>query len=148
MKIVRASIDDATEIQQCVAAAYEHYIPRMGKAPGPMLDDYPLRIAQNEVYIIKDAGEVVALLVLIITPDQYLLDNIAVRPDQQGRGLGKQLMAFAVQRAVEMGHDAIDLYTHEVMTENIAMYSKWGYVETQRINVKGYDRIYMRKTIR
>ncbi|NKB64943.1 MAG: GNAT family N-acetyltransferase [Gammaproteobacteria bacterium] len=147
MQIVRALVGDAVGIQHCVTAAYEHYIQRMGKAPGPILDDYPFRIKHNEVYVVKENEGVVAVLVLILDPDCFLLDNIAVHPSEQGKGLGKKIMMFAEHRALEAGYLAVDLYTHEVMTENFAMYKKWGYVETGRANVKGYDRIYMRKPI-
>ncbi|NKB75647.1 MAG: GNAT family N-acetyltransferase [Gammaproteobacteria bacterium] len=145
--MVRAIADDAKPIQCCVAAAYEHYIERMGKVPGPMLEDYPLRIRENEVYVMRGGSTVVAVLVLILEPDHFLLDNIAVHPSQQGKGLGNKVMTFAENRALETGYSAVDLYTHEVMTENFAMYKKRGYVETERATVKGYDRIYMRKLI-
>jgi hypothetical protein len=33
------------------------------------------------------------------------------------------------------------------MTENIALYSRIGYVETRRVTEKGYDRVYMTKRV-
>ncbi len=45
------------------------------------------------------------------------------------------------------GFAHLDLYTHEAMTENIELYRKLGYVETERRMEKGYRRVYMRKTL-
>jgi ribosomal protein S18 acetylase RimI-like enzyme len=46
---------------------------------------------------------IAAIIVLLPKPDFLLLDNIAVRRDCQGRGLGRQLIAFAEAEARRMG---------------------------------------------
>jgi hypothetical protein len=40
LEIRPAGVEDAPAISECVAAAYRHYIARLGKPPGPMLHDY------------------------------------------------------------------------------------------------------------
>ena len=40
---------------------------------------------------------------------------------------------------------SVYLYTHEKMTENLALYSKIGYTEYDRRHQEGFSRIYMRK---
>ena len=45
----------------------------------------------------------------------------------------------------QSGSDHLDLYTHESMIENIAMYKAMGYVELERKRVGSFDRVYMRK---
>ena len=45
------------------------------------------------------------------------------------------------------GFTAIELYTHELMTENIALYRRLGYEEFARRAEKGYKRVYMRKAL-
>ena len=145
--IERANTDDAAEVKQCVTAAYQHYIERIGKWPGPMLDDYDVRIQENEVYVIREHRQIIGVLVLILSAARFLLDNIAVLPDRQGRGYGRHLMEFAEYRAREKGYTSIELYTHEAMVENITMYKKWDYLEIYRTTEQGYERIYMRKKI-
>ena len=39
---------EADTLRDVVHAAYRHYIPRIGKPPGPMLDDYAARIADGQ----------------------------------------------------------------------------------------------------
>jgi GNAT superfamily N-acetyltransferase len=139
--------DDADTVREVVHAAYHHYIGRIGKPPGPMLDDYAQRIADGQAWVLDDAGRITGILVLEETPGGLLLDNIAVLPDQQGKGVGRTILEFAETEARRRGYPVISLYTHELMTENIALYTRIGYVETRRVTEKGYDRVYMTKRL-
>ena len=138
---------DAGDVRDVVDAAYRHYIPRIGKPPGPMLDDYRQRIRDGQAWVLEDAGRIVGVLVLEETPTGFLLDNIAVPPECQGKGHGRSLIEFAEAEARRRGFQEIHLYTHALMTENIALYLRIGFVETHRINEKGYDRVYMTKRL-
>lgn len=74
-----------------------------------------------------------------------MLDNVAVAPEAQGRGLGRELLAFAEQRASDAGFREIRLYTNEAMTKNIDLYERFGYVETHRAVERGLRLVYMLK---
>jgi ribosomal protein S18 acetylase RimI-like enzyme len=140
--------DDCAAVEAIVAAAYSVYIGRIGKAPGPMLDDYAGLIASGAVSVLEDPdGMIAALIVLLAKPDHLLLDNIAVHPDRQGRGLGRRLIAFAESEAIRLGYTELRLYTHERMTENIALYTRLGFRETGRGHDAGYDRVFMKKAL-
>lgn len=134
-------------MRECVDAAYGHYVERIGKPPGPVLDDYDQVAAGADSYVIELDGRIAGLVVLIESPDRVLLDNVAVHPFAQGRGIGKVLVDFAESQACSRGFAHIDLYTHELMTENIAMYEKLGYAEVERKVEKGFNRVYMRKPV-
>jgi ribosomal protein S18 acetylase RimI-like enzyme len=54
---------------------------------------------------------------------------------------------FAERSARDAGYKSIRLYTHEKMTQNIALYSRIGYVETHRGEEKGLRRVYMIKAL-
>jgi ribosomal protein S18 acetylase RimI-like enzyme len=138
---------EAEALRDVVHAAYRHYIPRIGKPPGPMLDDYAARIADGQAWVLEAAGRIAGILVLEETPEGFLLDNIAVAPEGQGKGYGRALIEFAEAEARRRGFVEIRLYTHELMTENIALYTRIGFVETHRISEKGYDRVYMTKQL-
>ena len=146
-RIRPARPEDREAIEAIVAQAYEIYIPRMGKKPGPMLDDYAARIAAGEAFVLESEGAVRALLVLIDEPDALLLDNLAVDPAAQGAGYGGRLAGFAEEEARRRGYAEIKLYTHETMTENLGYYAKRGYQETGRGEQAGYARIFMRKRL-
>jgi len=148
-RIRPATSDDVPAIERVVQAAYTHYIARNGATPGPMLDDYPARVAQGVVHVLVAAGRVKGLIVLIPEPDagSLLLDNIAVSPCAQGKGYGRALLEWAEAAARDGGFSRIRLYTQEVMTENIAIYTRRGYVETHRATQIGLNRIFMQKPL-
>ena len=143
----RATPDDLDAITGLVNAAYGKYVERIGKKPGPMLQDYSRVLAENTVYVLEVEGVVSGLLVLQPEPDHLWLDNIAVAPNAQGHGYGKQLMQFTEAFARERDLNEIRLLTNEMMVENIAMYKRWGFVETERREEYGYRRVFMRKLL-
>jgi ribosomal protein S18 acetylase RimI-like enzyme len=146
--IRRAKPEDRAAVEAIVRDAYSIYVARIGKPPGPMLDDYARLIADGAVSVFEDtAGTIAAIIVLLAKPDHLLLDNIAVRPDRQGQGLGRQLIAFAEAEARRLGLTELRLYTHETMTENIALYTRLGFAETGRGHDAGYDRVFMTKRL-
>jgi GNAT superfamily N-acetyltransferase len=85
------------------------------------------------------------VLVLVLTPEGLLLDNVAVLPSH--RGIGRVLLQYAESEARRQGFASLYLYTHDKMTENQALYSKIGYVEYDRRVEYGLSRIYMRKCL-
>ena len=138
--------EDADAVRQIVQDAYGHYVPRIGKPPGPMLDDYAQRIADGQAWVLEDGGQLAGALVLEDAEDgALLLDNVAVAPSAQGKGHGRALVAFAEAEARRRGHGTVRLYTHVLMTENLALYGRLGFHETGRVSEKGYERVYMAK---
>lgn len=142
-----ARLADCLAIETIIAAAYARYVPQIGRKPAPMLDDYAALIKAERVYVLEDDDLVRGLLVLIPEDGAMLLDNVAVSPDAQGAGLGRILLEFAERVARDAGYSLIRLYTNEVMTTNIALYSRIGYTETHRAEEKGLRRIYMTKQL-
>jgi GNAT superfamily N-acetyltransferase len=142
-----ARADEAAAVRDIVLESYRRYVTVIGREPGPMADDYARRIAQDQVWVLDEADDLVGVLVLEEQPDCFLLDNIAVRPDRQGFGYGRRLLDFAEDVAAKRGWDAITLYTHALMVENIAIYEARGYVVRERRREKGFDRVYMVKPL-
>jgi GNAT superfamily N-acetyltransferase len=141
-----AGAADRGAVEQIVRDAYAIYVPRIGKRPGPMLDDYAARIAAGETWVLDENG-IIGVLVLIRQPDHLLLDNIAVAPTHQGQGLGRRLLAFAEAEARRRGYSALRLYTHELMHENLVLYRAEGWHEYARARQAGYDRVFMEKLL-
>jgi GNAT superfamily N-acetyltransferase len=92
-------------------------------------------------------GAVAGLIVLLPAQEYLLLDNIAVDPDRQGRGVGRALLGFADREAVRRGFAELRLYTHETMVENMAMYAALGWQETGRGEQAGYRRVFFAKRV-
>jgi ribosomal protein S18 acetylase RimI-like enzyme len=142
-----ATGDDLGTVEAIVRSAYAHYVSRIGREPAPMLDDHAQLIRDGRVHVIEHQGEVQGVLVLIPQEDAMLLDNVAVSPSAQGRGLGRKLLQFAEAASVAAGYRCIRLYTNAAMTENIELYTRIGYCETHRVEEKGLRRVYMMKPV-
>jgi ribosomal protein S18 acetylase RimI-like enzyme len=140
-----AEAADASSVTELVDAAYGHYVERIGILPGPMTDDYAEVIRNRQVTIAEHHGAIVGIIVLTVTDEGFLIDNVAVHPDHRGTGLGRALLEFAEAEARRAGFDAIYLYTHEQMTENLALYTRIGYVEYDRRSQGAFALVFMRK---
>ncbi|WP_373506217.1 GNAT family N-acetyltransferase [Aestuariivirga sp.] len=138
---------DLEAVKEIVRAAYTAYIARIGREPGPMLDDYGALIDAGHVHVAERDGAVQGILVLIPQEEAMLLDNVAVAPQAQGVGLGRQMLEFAEHATIKAGYHTIKLYTNEKMTENLSLYSRIGYTETHRVEERGLRRVYMSKTL-
>lgn|SRR5262245_30228027 len=143
-----ASAIDVQGIKACVDAAYRPYIERIGRKPGPMLEDYSKVVEERQVIVAEFGGTVAGVLVLATSHEGFLLENVAVLPDHRGTGMGKALLQYAESEARRQGFGSLYLYTHEKMTENQQLYSKIGYVEYDRRVEHGFARVYMRKRLR
>jgi ribosomal protein S18 acetylase RimI-like enzyme len=142
-----AAAPDASKVAELVDAAYGHYVERIGVLPGPMTDDYAEVIGTHRVTVAEQHGAVVGVIVLAVTDEGFLVDNVAVHPGHRGRGLGRALLEFAEAEARRAGFDSIYLYTHEKMTENLALYAKIGYVEYERRSQGAFSLVYLRKQL-
>ena len=110
-----------------------------------MLDDYAESIHRHKVFVLTEAESIIGVLVLVEKEQSLLLDNVAVHPDYQGRGFGRKLIELAEAEALRLGFSNITLYTNLEMTQNIELYKKLGFVETERKQEQGYERVYMQK---
>lgn len=145
MPIRPADAADLPAVERIVQAAYTKYIARIGKPPGPMADDYAALIRGHHVWVIGDPVQ--GAIVLLPEPDHLLLDNVAVDPAAQGQGVGRALIEFAEAEARRRGYAEMRLYTHQLMTENIALYSRTGWQETGRGEQNGFARVFFRKPV-
>ena len=139
--------EDVPALRAVAVAAYQGYVPRMGRPPAPMSADYAQAVRDGRVWVAADDGVLVGLAVLVPRDDHLLVENVAVSPPAQGRGVGGELLAFAEDHARRLGLSQVRLYTNEAMTENLVYYPRRGYVETHRAEQDGYRRVFFRKDV-
>lgn len=149
LTLTRAQASGIPSIKTIVNAAYEKYIPRIGKPPAPMTADYASLLTAHNVFILHAAQTPVGALVLQHEPDSdtIKIENLVVNPSAQGRGYGKVLMRYAEDFARSRGRNALELYTNVKMFENLGLYLKMGFVETGRREEDGFERVYFRKEL-
>jgi ribosomal protein S18 acetylase RimI-like enzyme len=148
MVAIRCAVPGDVDILRAIAtAAYQQYIPRIGQRPAPMTADYAQAVRNQQVWAAIENRDIAGFVILIPQPGYLLLDNVAVLPAAQGRGVGTRLLALAENHARSLGLSEIRLYTNEAMTENLAYYPRHGYAETHRVEQDGFHRVFFRKPI-
>jgi ribosomal protein S18 acetylase RimI-like enzyme len=76
-----------------------------------------------------------------------VIGNVAVDPAHQGSGVGRMLLEHAEVTARAAGLEWIHLWTHELMTENLALYSRIGYTEYDPGARRNARLVYLRKKL-
>ena len=147
MTLRPATTADVPRLTELVQAAYAHYVERLGGPPRPMTDDYAEVVRGYDVTVAVRGGGIVGLIVLGVDDEGFFVDNVAVDPSHQGSGVGRALLEHADGAARHAGFDSIYLYTHELMTENLALYSRAGYVEYDRRLHRDARLVYFRKRL-
>jgi ribosomal protein S18 acetylase RimI-like enzyme len=143
----RATHGDVPALYVVVHEAYLLYVPRIGRMPAPMTADYAAAVESGEAWVAEVDGAIVGLLVLVVHPGYLLIENIAVQPSAQRRGIGARLLVLAEDEARANGLGEIRLYTNEGMTENLAFYPRHGYRETRRAEENGFRRVFFSKVL-
>jgi ribosomal protein S18 acetylase RimI-like enzyme len=138
---------DAPRLTELVQAAYRPYVERLDGPPRPMTDDYTEVVRTQRVTVAERGEQVVGLIVVGVDDEGFLIDNVAVDPADHGGGVGRALLEHAEAEARRAGFDSIYLYTHERMVENLALYSRIGYVEYDRRLHGEATLVYMRKKL-
>ena len=142
-----ASEADVPRLTELAQAAYGHYVEPLGGPPRPMIDDYAAVLRTSRVTVAERGGEIVGLIVFGVSDEGFLVDNVAVEPSHQGSGVGRALLERAEAAARRAGFDSIYLYTHERMTENLALYARIGYAEYDRRLHGDALLVYLRKKL-
>jgi ribosomal protein S18 acetylase RimI-like enzyme len=143
----RATPADVPALYVVANEAYLLYVPRIGRMPAPMTADYSAAVQSGQAWVAEVDGQVLGLLVLVVCQGYLLIENIAVLPSAQRRGIGGRLLMLAEDEARANGLGEIRLYTNEGMTENLAYYPRRGYVETHRAEEEGFRRVFFSKQL-
>ena len=149
LQLRRATAADAANIRALTRSAYAKWAPLIGCEPIPMTADYDRAVLDHIIDLWEERGQLLALIEVVRGSDHLLIENIAVRPDQQGKGLGSKLLLHAEELALSSGLNEIRLYTNAAFASNLSFYSRRGYEEYQRgSRLPGSITIFMRKRLK
>ena len=147
MNLRPAEIDDLGFVRACARSAYSLYVERIGKEPAPMVADFASALAQSQLEILQANDRPIGFLVSYSQQDHLFVENVAIDPQHQGHGYGGAVFTLLEARAKARGLAAIELYTNEKMTENLAFYPRLGFNEIDRRTEAGFNRVYFRKNL-
>jgi GNAT superfamily N-acetyltransferase len=139
---------DAPAIRELTREAYAKWVPVIGREPKPMIANYAESIQKHWFDLLDMDGKLAALIEMMPEGNYLLIENVAVSPLFQGRGLGRKLMAHAEKVAVLSGLSETKLYTNKLFAENIHFYIKLGYQIDREEGFKDGFLVHMRKPVR
>jgi GNAT superfamily N-acetyltransferase len=147
VQLRRAAAADAAAVRTLTRQAYAKWVPLIGREPKPMQADYEQALRKHRIDLAYLGGELAALIETIAQRDHLLVENVAVAPAFQGKGLGRMLMAHADRLARALGHAEVRLYTNKRFTENILLYGRLGYrIDREELSSLGTT-VYMSKSL-
>ena len=136
IEIRQATPQDAAAIAALTCAAYTKWIPVIGREPKPMEANYDEAVLKHRFDLLYVDGQLAALI-----------ENVAVSPDFQGRGLGGKLLQHAEKLACEQGYGELRLYTNQKFVSNVELYLHVGYrIDRETVGARGTT-VYMSKTV-
>jgi ribosomal protein S18 acetylase RimI-like enzyme len=147
VELRRAVAADAEAIRALTRQAYAKWVPLIGREPKPMRADYDEALRNHRIDLVYLGGELAALIETIAEADHLLVENLAVEPAFQKRGLGHMLMAHAERLATELGYPEVRLYTNKLFVENIELYRRLGYRIDREESLAAGIAVHMSKSV-
>jgi ribosomal protein S18 acetylase RimI-like enzyme len=139
-----AILADAAGIRDLTRAAYAKWIA-LWREPLPMQADYERAVAEHTIDVLVVEGALAGLIETILRLDHLWIENVAVAPEQQGRGFGRLLLDHAERRAVQAGRPEIRLMTNQAFAANLELYAKRGYAIDRTEPFRGGTTVHMSK---
>lgn len=140
---------DATPDDIAVIIGLNHAGDARGKDAPPLepatLDDPRYRAAfdaitadpNHRLIVVEQAGSVVGTIQLSFIPGlpnfgmkRGLLENVHIRADQRGSGLGTQMVKWAIDRCREAGCGIVQLTSNKLRLDAHRFYEKLGFTKS------------------
>lgn len=143
----QAAPADAARLRQITREAYARWVPVIGREPLPMQVDYAIALVQHRFDLAELDGTPSGLIETLLRPDDLWIENVAVRPNFQGLGLGRYLLGHAESLARAAGLQDLRLLTNEAFVDNVAIYQHLGYAVERTEAFMGGTTLYLHKRL-
>jgi ribosomal protein S18 acetylase RimI-like enzyme len=143
--IRRGTVSDVAAITTLTRSAYAKWVPLTGREPLPMRADYSAAIEDHRFDLLFIDADLAALVETVLRDGDLLIENVAVAPAFQKRGLGRLLIAHAERIAAQAGRAYVRLYTNSRFEENLRLYASLGYAVEREEALNGGIAVHMVK---
>ena len=123
----RALPADAEAIRDLTRAAYQKWVPLIGREPLPMRSDPNEALRLHRIDLMEADGALLGLIETHLAEDHLWIENLCIRPGLQRQGLGARLLAHAEALARQEGRARVRLLTNPAFSGNVAFYENHGY---------------------
>ena len=144
-----AIIEQATmeDLPQMVDLLYELFGQEGDFVPDRMKQERGLRLileqpSRGRIFVYRWNDAIVGMVNLLFTISTaeggfvVLLEDVIVRVDYRGRGVGKQLLAHAIEYAKKKEFLRITLLTDRINEEGQSFFAKMGFFKSQMIPLR------------
>ncbi|HCJ49948.1 MAG TPA: GNAT family N-acetyltransferase [Microbacterium sp.] len=143
---------DAGEVLTLQRAAFVQEAQIYGSTDMPpltqTLEELEAELVENLGRVAVDGHRIVGALRARLDGELLLIGRIAIAPDQQGRGIGTQLLGAAEQAGKDAGAREAELFTGSLSEANLRLYEREGYTESERITQDGgTEQVFLRKPL-
>lgn len=130
LRFMDATLQDVTEITECVAQAYAKARETISDLPD-VTEGIDRDISENHVLLARIHGVMAGVVIYVRQGESIKVINLAVSPVAQGQGIAAQLLHRVEEdaRAAKCSH--LVLRTHRQMHDTRAIYAHLGWVETE-----------------
>lgn len=148
LTIKRAGPADASAVRSLTRDAYAQWIPVIGREPLPMKADYEKAVREHEIDLLYAGEQLVALIETFPASDHLFIENIAVSPGHQGKGLGRHLLRHAEAMARGAGLGELRLLTNQAFATNVRLYQAVGFgIDRMELFPNGSTAVFMSKPL-
>lgn len=85
-------------------------------------------ISEGQLYEARIGDDIIGVLLCVeVAPNVVELKNIALRPTYRGKGIGKEMVATALEMYAQKGYKKMIIGTANCSIDNIALYQKMGF---------------------
>jgi len=130
IEIVKAKVSDIKRIIEIEELSYSDPWPRE-----IFMVDY-LFNSSSEYFVAKMQGKIVGFIGIWYEGKKLHVINVAVHPDERGKGIGTNLLLFAINLAKELGYETVYLEARKSNVSAQRLYRKLGFKEKEEL--KGY----------
>jgi GNAT superfamily N-acetyltransferase len=128
----RATSADASTVREITRAAYAKWVAVIGREPKPMTANYEQAVIDHTIDLLEAHGRPIALIEVIPELSHLLIENVAVLPDWQGKGIGGVLLEHAETIARALQLNEMRLYSNAMFLTNLSFYAHRGFSEFLR----------------
>jgi GNAT superfamily N-acetyltransferase len=139
--------DEAGLVTAITHEAYARWVAVIGREPLPMTVDYRDAMMRHRFDLLCEDEAVSGLIETVRRDDALLIENVCVRPQAQGRGHGRRLIAHAEALARAEGLGFVRLYTNQRFAENLRFYAGLGYAVERDEPFRGGVMVHLAKAI-
>jgi ribosomal protein S18 acetylase RimI-like enzyme len=147
IEVRRAGAADAEAIGALTRAAYAKWAGLIGREPLPMTVDYAQAVRTHRFDLLHVGSRLAGLIETTPQGEWLLVENVAVLPEFQGRGLGVRLLTLAEALAAGSGLVGVRLYTNKLFAENLRLYARLGYRVDREERLNGGIAVHMSKAL-